>query len=150
MPIDPHEASAWNERSAHTGDAFGQYNFGRANRTGNGGHDEAAAQQWEDRGKANGLREKAEILAQEGDPMAQFIAGQIPDFVEHYPEALARYRKAADQGDAMAQAYLGYMYETGKGVENDRPQAITWYRKAAAGGNEDAKKNLARLGVSSK
>lgn len=132
---DWHEAAAWFERSAKSGDAFGQYNFGRANRSANGGHDEAAAQQWEDRGKANGLREKAKILAQRGDPMAQFIAGRIAYSEKRYPEALAWYRKAAEQGDAKAQGNLGAFYFNGIGVKKDPAQAVVWYRKAAEQGN---------------
>jgi TPR repeat protein len=41
---------------------------------------------------------------------------------------------------------LGAMYEQGRGVLKDMDEAIAWYRKAAALGNEDAKVNLKRLG----
>ncbi len=39
------------------------------------------------------------------------------------------------------------MYAEGKGVKQDRNQAIELYRKAAAQGNESAKKKLNELGV---
>ena len=42
------------------------------------------------------------------------------------------YRKAADQGSAFGQLYLGLMYGEGKGIEIDHTEALTWYRKAAA------------------
>ncbi|MGO9518609.1 MAG: hypothetical protein ACLPND_16370 [Candidatus Korobacteraceae bacterium] len=43
---------------------------------------------------------------------------------------------------------LGWLYENGAGVEKDQKQAITWYRKAAQRGDQTAKDNLKRLGVS--
>ena len=46
-------------------------------------------------------------------------------------EAVAWYRKAAEQGYAPAQSNLGFMYDEGKGVPQDDVEAIDWYRKAA-------------------
>jgi TPR repeat protein len=40
---------------------------------------------------------------------------------------------------------LGIMYETGRGTAKDMTEALVWYRKAAALGEEDAKANLKRL-----
>lgn len=40
-------------------------------------------------------------------------------------------KKAAEQGFAIAQCNLGYMYQNGYGVEQDYSKAIEWYRKAA-------------------
>ena len=37
----------------------------------------------------------------------------------------------AEQGDAAAQALLGVMYETGRGVARDDARAAEWYRKAS-------------------
>lgn len=51
-------------------------------------------------------------------------------------------RKAAEQGNADAQAHLGYMYEHGLGVPQDYAQALSWYRKAVEQGNADAQFNL--------
>ena len=56
-------------------------------------------------------------------------------------------RKAAEAGDAGGMYSLGIMYEHGYGVAQDREQAVTWYRKAAALGDEHAKNHLAELGV---
>ncbi|WP_406569303.1 tetratricopeptide repeat protein, partial [Aeromonas veronii] len=55
---------------------------------------------------------------------------------------MAWYRKAAEQGDAMAQFNLGAMYEQGKGVAQDDKQAVAWYRKAAEQGYAMAQSNL--------
>ena len=61
-------------------------------------------------------------------------------------EAVAWYRKAAEQGDAVAQQGLGYMYANGRGVPLDRIEAALWYRKAAEQGDPNAKRALELLG----
>jgi len=60
-------------------------------------------------------------------------------------QAVAWYRKAAEQGDAVAQASLGYMYAYGRGVTRDRLAAVRWYRMAAAQGDQNARQALALL-----
>ena len=53
--------------------------------------------------------------------------------------------KAAEQGNKpAAQRILGLMYDNGWGVTKDKAQARAWMQKAAAAGDEDAKKWLAR------
>lgn len=54
----------------------------------------------------------------------------------------AWYRKAADQGDALAQSKLGWLYATGHGVPQDYGQAVAWFRKAAEQGKSGAQFNL--------
>ena len=67
---------------------------------------------------------------------AQFILGVMylntADGVStrHYTGILW-FRKAADQGLALAQSDLGDMYVEGRGVPRDDKQAVAWYRKAA-------------------
>jgi len=53
-------------------------------------------------------------------------------------EAVRWYRKAADQGDSVAQLYLGMRYSDGKGVPKDAAMAASWYRKAAEQGDAGA------------
>lgn len=60
-------------------------------------------------------------------------------------EAVKWYRKAADQGNADAQYYLGMMYELGSGVAIDLPEALKWYRQAAQLGNRDAESAASRI-----
>ena len=60
-------------------------------------------------------------------------------------KAIAWYRKAAEQGHAIAQCNVGWMYENGRGVPRDYEKAIAWYRKAAEQGNERAQENLRNL-----
>ena len=57
-------------------------------------------------------------------------------------QAVNWYRKAAEQGDARGQFYLGFMYAKGQGVPQDYKEAEKWFRKAAEQGNADAQLNL--------
>ena len=52
---------------------------------------------------------------------------------------------AAQSGDRDAQYRVGDAYEHGRGVKPSPPDAVEWYRKAAAQGQPDAKAGLARL-----
>jgi TPR repeat protein len=61
---------------------------------------------------------------------------------QDYAEAVAWFRKAADQGDAEAQRNLGIMYDGGQGVAQSYSQADMWYRKSAERGNADAQLDL--------
>ncbi len=48
----------------------------------------------------------------------------------------------AEEGDAEAQAYLGFMYELGRGATKDEAEAVRWFRKAADQGHARAQFNL--------
>ena len=50
---------------------------------------------------------------------------------------------AANQGDADARCSLGVCYANGKGVQQDKTEAVQRYRKAAEQGDADAQFNLA-------
>lgn len=63
-----------------------------------------------------------------------------PGVLRNYKEAVKWYRKAADQGYALAQNILGVMYALGKGVPQDYVQTHMWMNLAAANGLEKAKK----------
>ncbi len=51
-------------------------------------------------------------------------------------------RKAAEQGNAIAQGNLGFVYSEGLGVTQDYAEAARWYRKAAEQGYAKAQGNL--------
>jgi len=55
---------------------------------------------------------------------------------------LAEVRKAAEQGDATAQAKMGRAYFLGLGVPKDATEALKWYRKAAEQGEPNAQATL--------
>jgi TPR repeat protein len=52
---------------------------------------------------------------------------------QDHGEAVRWWQKAADQGLANAQYYLGTEYLTGQGVYQDYGEALRWYRKAQSG-----------------
>ena len=62
-----------------------------------------------------------------------------------YEQALAWYKKAADQQFAEAQYRLGYMYEKGLGTQQSSQDATALYKQAASHGNVDAQRALDRL-----
>ena len=61
-------------------------------------------------------------------------------------EAVKWYRRAAEQGHALAQSRMGFMYALGEGVPLDDVEAYAWFNISVAQGNkddEDAKRRLA-------
>jgi tetratricopeptide (TPR) repeat protein len=65
--------------------------------------------------------------------------------LQQYDKALAEWRELAQTGDAPSEYYLGLLYETGRGVNENIDTAISWYEKAAAAGHAEAAYRLARL-----
>jgi TPR repeat protein len=61
----------------------------------------------------------------------------------NYPTALSTLRPLSARGDADAQATLGLMYYSGKGVPQENAAALKWFRLAAEQGNAKAQINLA-------
>ena len=59
-----------------------------------------------------------------------------------YVIALKTFSNLASQGDAMAQASLGLIYESGQGVSQDYSEALQWYLLAATQGNAFAQDKL--------
>jgi hypothetical protein len=51
----------------------------------------------------------------------------------------------AERGAPTAQAYLGFMYETGRGVPQNYTEAAMWYRRAAEQGDSLAQYSLGQL-----
>lgn len=64
-------------------------------------------------------------------PEQMFNKGWVAYEASNYGEAVKWFHKAAEQGDATAQYYLGYCHENGYGVSQDYNEAIKWYTKAA-------------------
>ena len=82
-------------------------------------------------------------LALFGGAMAgPFEDGKAAYQSRDYETALRLWRPFADQGNAEAQAGLGWMYFHGQGVAQDYAQAVFWYRKAADQGHVVAQANL--------
>jgi TPR repeat protein len=64
-----------------------------------------------------------------------------PDF----EEAAKWFRLAAEQGEVLAERYLGTMYANGQGVARDDKEAVKWYARAAERGDAHAQASLAAM-----
>jgi TPR repeat protein len=62
---------------------------------------------------------------------------------KNYELALTWFQPLAEKGHVRAQSYLGWMYESGRGVAMDYPEAARWYRRAGEQGDPYSQ---ARLG----
>lgn len=67
---------------------------------------------------------------------------QIPENV--VDPIIKRVLELAEQGNAKIQNKLGYLYETGSGLEKNEEEAVKWYKKAAEQGYAKAQFNLAK------
>lgn len=76
------------------------------------------------------------------DAQREFEAGRTYEKAGEDLEALERYRRAAEKGHALAQAYLGMMYSNGTGTSTNYPEAVRWFRKAAEQGFAPAESKL--------
>ena len=54
------------------------------------------------------------------------------------PEEITQWRRAAEQGNAIAQHNLGVAYSEGNGVGLNCAEGVRWFRMAAAQGDADA------------
>ena len=87
---------------------------------------------------------------------AAAMAGPFEDGIDAYVQgdiatALRIWTPLAEDGDAIAQTNLGFIYANGEGVKRDDGEAMKWYRLAAEQGNAMAQYNLGliyRLGTS--
>lgn len=95
-------------------------------------------------GKSYDLFEKA---AKAGSRTALYYLG-LHYHTGHLKEqnrvrAFDYFKQAADRGEAEAQYYVGIYYQRGYGnVPKNKDEAIKWFKKAAKGGNNPARKAL--------
>jgi TIR domain/Sel1 repeat len=88
--------------------------------------------------------EQARRLAYVDDPFLRGLSYQHGLGVQQdYAQAMAWYRKAADQGNADAQYNIGVLYHNGRGVRQDYAQAKAWFQKAADQGSAAAQFEMA-------
>ena len=76
---------------------------------------------------------------------AMYQLGRAYAANQQLPEAVAAYRKAADQGNTSAMVELGVMLATGSGMPRDESQARAFFERAAEGGNPRGVANLMAL-----
>ena len=67
--------------------------------------------------------------------LEEFKKGISFELAGKYIEAAKWFRRAADQGNADAQYYLGQMLRTGQGIPHGYSEAARWYRRAAEQGH---------------
>ncbi|MBW2615332.1 MAG: SEL1-like repeat protein [Deltaproteobacteria bacterium] len=77
--------------------------------------------------------------------LALFDKGKICYDSQDYQEALKWFQKAAVQGYAAAQNYVGLIYHEGKGVKKDIREALKWFQKAADQGHAGAQRYIALI-----
>ncbi|MBB4639985.1 cell division septation protein DedD [Rhizorhapis suberifaciens] len=85
------------------------------------------------------------VIAQVKNSAADVKAGVEAWQRADYTAAIAKWRPAANAGDADAQFNLGQAYKLGWGVPMDLPVATEWFRKAAAQGHVRAEDNYGLL-----
>ena len=68
--------------------------------------------------------------ADQNHPLAQARLADLLVKAEFNAQALALYRKSAEQGEAAGEFGLGHMYADALGVPRDVALALEWYRKA--------------------
>jgi hypothetical protein len=75
--------------------------------------------------------------------------GQACDFgfgvAQRDSDALAWYRRAADDGSAAGQRAVGDFYRKGRGVSADASEAARWYTRAAEGDDLRAQYELGQM-----
>jgi TPR repeat protein len=74
-----------------------------------------------------------------------FDEGQAAHNRGYYATALREWRPMANQGDPVAQTFLGVMYANGQGVPQNSATAVKWYRRAAVQGEAVAQFNLGMM-----
>ena len=90
--------------------------------------------------------EKFKVLAQQGNPQAQFYLGCMyysgHGVPSNYPAAFEWFLKSAQQNQPESQYNLSQMYYNGQGVAKDDRQSLIWVMKAAKKGVPHAQLNL--------
>ena len=89
----------------------------------------------------------AVLLFSTGDAVqAQTLRQGISAFNrQDYMRASQMFIPLAERGKASAQTYLGFMFETGRGVPQNYTEAAMWYRRAAEQGDSLAQYSLGLL-----
>ena len=90
----------------------------------------------------NKPRKNLQRLAAESGADAQNNLGALLAHSDDSVAAADSYRKAADQGNAMAQNNLAMMYALGEGVPRDDKEANKWFLRAAEQGDAGAQFHL--------
>lgn len=131
---DSAKATMWFRNAAEAGDATAQLNLGVLYHRGEGvPQDNNEAVLWVTKAANQGLL----------PAMLELARWDLrPEHGGNVDAAIAWYKKAADQGDASAQAVLGDIFSDQKLGRVDYAESVHWYRKAADQGNREGQFGL--------
>jgi uncharacterized protein len=87
----------------------------------------------------------AVLLLQTGANAQSFRQGVSAFNRQDYVQASRIFIPLAERGNPSAQTYLGFMFETGRGVPQNYTEAATWYRRGADQGDSLAQYSLGLL-----
>src|SRR5215467_2942649 len=82
--------------------------------------------------------QRSQTAAQPGDAASAVQRGEAAYKRKDYKTALYEWQPLAQQGNAVAQNWLGRLYQQGLGVTKDETEAVRLYRQAAAQGDAAA------------
>ena len=166
---DPAEAALWYGRAAASGFARAEYNLGLMYETGSGvPRDRERAIRLFRSAQAHGVTAAARHLARLGGRRVPTVTAQevqrpsrddlaMEDFRQAQAAMLQRtpteaqhaavlFRRVAQNHDVTAQYAqydLGYCYENGTGVQQDKLQAYVWFLRSGSGGGDASVKAIA-------
>ncbi len=80
-----------------------------------------------------------------GDPLATYLLGIVAFEQGDMEAAMARFRKAGDEGVSAGLYQLAKLYELGAGVDKDEAQAYDYYRESASMGHVFARRRVAGM-----
>lgn len=169
VPQDPAEAASWYGRAAAHGFARAEYNLALMYEAGSGvPQDRDRAIHLFRAAEEHGLSAAARHLAQLGAARVAHVPVQgaqrtdrddvaMEDFRQAQSAMLRRtpaeaehaaalFRRVAQNHDATAQYAqydLGYCYENGSGVQQDKLQAYLWFLRSGSGGGDASVKAIA-------
>ena len=78
-----------------------------------------------------------------GDAFSQYVLAGEYERKGDYETAVKWYRKSAEGGNRHAQAHLGDMYESGRGVPLDYAEALKWHLQSAHQRGVDSQRKVA-------
>jgi alpha/beta superfamily hydrolase len=133
VPNDYTQTIRWYRKAAEQGNANAQFNLGYMYESGQVTHENKNQ-------PLASLLETAEQILTGTRRNIGVIDGE--ERAQDRTQAFEWYRKAAEQGLAVAQLNVGIAYDEGLGIPQDYTQAIEWYRKAAEQGLVNAQLNL--------
>ena len=86
---------------------------------------------------------RTQVVVEEIDAATESLSASDLSAQQEFTEVLARFQPAAEQGDAVAQFNLGFMYANGLGVPKDLVEAHKWRNLAPSRSTGDAQRRYA-------